>query len=193
MADRVQFSYGTYAEYMALSSHDDNTIYFVTNPNKIFKGDVEYTSVSESVNVYIATISAISTNGTITHTESATKNNASITSRGQIYSDGVITPVNVLPLDEESHRGDIIVVKTEIGYSATSKKYQYTGYVYNGSVFEAMDGNYDATNVFINEDIKYFNIPVVDIKLDIVSSPIKNTNEFINIFAIKINSKVFKV
>lgn len=46
---------------------------------------------------------------------------------------------------------DICIVKTEIGEG--TGKYQYTGYVYNGTAWEAMDGNYSAANVFFPEDL----------------------------------------
>ena len=45
--------------------------------------------------------------------------------------------------------GDIAVVKTEIA----NGKYSYTSYVWNGSAWEAMDGNYDASNVYFKDDL----------------------------------------
>ena len=35
----------------------------------------------------------------------------------------------------------------------TSGKYSHTAYVYNGTAWEAMDGNYDASNVYLTTDI----------------------------------------
>lgn len=52
--------------------------------------------------------------------------------------------------ETELHAGDIAVVKTQIGETG---KYSYTAYVYNGSDWEAMDGNYSAKNVFLNSGI----------------------------------------
>lgn len=46
-------------------------------------------------------------------------------------------------------KGDIAIVKTYIG----ENKESYTSYVYNGSVWVAMDGNIDASNVIFNEDL----------------------------------------
>lgn len=46
-------------------------------------------------------------------------------------------------------RGDIAIVKELIA----GDKYAYTGYVYNGTNWAAMDGNYNADNVFFSEDI----------------------------------------
>lgn len=50
-------------------------------------------------------------------------------------------------------QGDTAIVKREIG-SGTGK-FSYTAYVYNGTDWAAMDGNYDATNVYFNEDLVY--------------------------------------
>lgn len=48
--------------------------------------------------------------------------------------------------------GDMGIVIAAIG--ETDKK-TYTAYVYNGSDWEAMDGNYDATNVYFDDDLTY--------------------------------------
>ena len=45
--------------------------------------------------------------------------------------------------------GDIAVVKTLI----SEGKYSYTSYVWNGSAWAAMDGNYNAENVYFDEDL----------------------------------------
>ena len=47
-------------------------------------------------------------------------------------------------------KGDFCIVKTQIG---ESDKYQHTAYVYNGTAWEAMDGNYSAENVFFPADL----------------------------------------
>lgn len=52
--------------------------------------------------------------------------------------------------------GDTAIVKTAIYTDAedeTKNKYSYTGYVYNGTTWAAMDGNYSAENVFLTSDI----------------------------------------
>lgn len=48
--------------------------------------------------------------------------------------------------------GDTGVVKEQI---ADTGKYTYTAYVYDGEKWAAMDGNYDAENVYFNEDLTY--------------------------------------
>ena len=59
--------------------------------------------------------------------------------------------------DTELAVGDTAIVKTAIYTDAENEannKYSYTGYVYNGSAWAAMDGNYSAMNVFTTEIIK---------------------------------------
>lgn len=56
-----------------------------------------------------------------------------------------------IPEGEELNVGDTAVVKTLIA----DDKYSYTGYVWNGSDWAAMDGNYDAENVYFSEDLMY--------------------------------------
>ena len=46
-------------------------------------------------------------------------------------------------------KGDIAIIRDYIA----NNKWQYTSYVYNGSAWEAMDGNYDAENVYFSDDI----------------------------------------
>ena len=46
-------------------------------------------------------------------------------------------------------QGDVAVVKALI----SGDKYEYTAYVYNGSAWAAMDGNYDAENVYFADDL----------------------------------------
>lgn len=50
---------------------------------------------------------------------------------------------------EPTHKDDIFVVKTLIADS----KYSHTAYVYNGTAWVAMDGNYNADNVYFSDDM----------------------------------------
>jgi hypothetical protein len=52
--------------------------------------------------------------------------------------------------ETELNPGDMAIVSTKIG---SSDKTSHTAYVYNGEAWEAMDGNYDAKNVFLNNSI----------------------------------------
>jgi len=45
--------------------------------------------------------------------------------------------------------GDIVIIKDLI----INDKWQYTAYVYDDGSWHAMDGNYDASNVYFNEDL----------------------------------------
>lgn len=52
--------------------------------------------------------------------------------------------------------GDTAIVKTAIYTDAeneSNNKYSYTGYVYNGTAWTAMDGNYNADNVYFSDDM----------------------------------------
>ena len=52
--------------------------------------------------------------------------------------------------------GDTAIVKIAIYTDAENEannKYSYTGYVYNGSAWAAMDGNYSADNVYFEDDM----------------------------------------
>lgn len=49
-------------------------------------------------------------------------------------------------------KGNIAIVKEKI-ISDNQNLYSYTAYVYNGTVWSAMDGNYDATNVYFPDDM----------------------------------------
>lgn len=47
-------------------------------------------------------------------------------------------------------KGDLVIIKDLIA----DNKHQHTAYVYTGTKWEAMDGNYDAENVYFSEDLK---------------------------------------
>lgn len=53
--------------------------------------------------------------------------------------------------EAEAQQDDIFVVKTLIA----GGKYTYTAYVFNGTVWAAMDGNYSAENVYFPDDLTY--------------------------------------
>ncbi len=62
--------------------------------------------------------------------------------------DDVIVRV-LTELGVEAKKDDIFIVKTLI----SDIKYSYTAYVYNGSAWAAMDGNYNAGNVYFDRDL----------------------------------------
>lgn len=51
--------------------------------------------------------------------------------------------------DAVLQNGDIVIIKRVIA----SEKYEYTAYVYNGISWCAMDGNYNAENVYFDKDL----------------------------------------
>lgn len=53
--------------------------------------------------------------------------------------------------DAELAKGDIAYIKRLIA----AEKYSYTAYVYNGTAWSAMDGNYNAENVYFQNDLTY--------------------------------------
>ena len=59
--------------------------------------------------------------------------------------------INRVVGSSEIHGGDTAIVKRLIA----SDKYSYTAYVYNGTAWAAMDGNYRADNVYFDDDITY--------------------------------------
>lgn len=70
-----------------------------------------------------------------------------IPTEGQSDADAIAAAVGTAELST----GDVAFVKREIA----TDKYSYTGYVYNGTDWAAMDGNYSAENVYFEEDLTY--------------------------------------
>lgn len=72
------------------------------------------------------------------------------------YFEGTITgdesdedKIAEITASAELNTGDVaVIIRTIHG-----DKKSYTAYVYNGSTWEAMDGNYDATNVYFKDDL----------------------------------------
>lgn len=65
--------------------------------------------------------------------------------KGTDHVEAITGVVDGAPL----HKGDIAIVKELIA----GDKRQYTAYVYDGSKWAAMDGNYSAENVYLKDDI----------------------------------------
>lgn len=80
------------------------------------------------------------------------------------YKDGEVKPLgaqarftqanSVSELPAVAQQGDMGVVISAIDGADGTKK-SYTAYVYDGSAWKAMDGNYDASNVYFGKDITY--------------------------------------
>ena len=63
--------------------------------------------------------------------------------------EGVITSLDSI---ENPKKGDIAVVKETIGGEISSAN-SMTAYMYNGSAWQALDGNYNADNVYFDQDL----------------------------------------
>ena len=74
--------------------------------------------------------------------------------RGHAAHDAVETDEQIIAAlvgDNELHNGDYAIVKRAI--DENNKSFSYTSYVYDDGKWIAMDGNYSAANVFLNDDI----------------------------------------
>lgn len=72
----------------------------------------------------------------------------------KVFQVGALTEITETNLST----GDIAIVKEAIYEDEAhpeNSKYTYTGYVYNGTAWAAMDGNYNAENVYFAEDLMY--------------------------------------
>lgn len=58
--------------------------------------------------------------------------------------------INAAVGETELQKGDIAIVKREIGED--TNKFSHTAYVYNGTAWAAMDGNYNAEDVYFDKD-----------------------------------------
>ena len=90
-------------------------------------------------------------------------------------------------------KGDVAIVKeaivntekvgTVVDGTTIQQKYQYTAYVYNGSSWAAMDGNYSAENVYFDDDFTFTtNIGTVTgvTSSKVVSAAGKNLKQFLS-------------
>ena len=97
-----------------------------------------------------------------------------ITNANELHNDAIARIVN----GAELFNGDIAIVKDLIA----GDKYQYTAYVYNGTNWVAMDGNYRADNVYFDEDFVFTKaigtVSIPDSGNVTVSAAGKNLQEF---------------
>lgn len=95
--------------------------------------------------------------------------------------DDIINEINSMVV---SAIDDIVIIKDSIA----NNKYQHTAYVYNGIAWEAMDGNYNAENVYFKNDF-IFTEPIGTVEIPstgnvTVPAAGKNVKEFLsNLFA----------
>ena len=72
-----------------------------------------------------------------------------IVNEGETHQDAINRIVASAPLE----KGSIAIVKELIASDAD--KHEYTAYIYNGTDWAAMDGNYSAENTFFSADLTY--------------------------------------
>lgn len=129
MALPVVFKFGTRADYDALEAKAENALYFLTDTGELLRGEV---NLAKGMHY-----SVVKTDPTISDIEAI---EATVSAEGNIPGFAV--------------KEDIAVVKTLIAENANGeKKYSYTSYVYDGEQWNPMDGNYNAANVYLDEDL----------------------------------------
>lgn len=123
MALPVVFKRGTRAEYNALQEKATNALYFLEDTGEIFHG-VKNLAKGKHFEIEF----------------DAAKHTDDISA----IEEAIAAVKDAVAVVE-----DIAVVKHPI----TGGKFSYTSYVYDGTNWKAMDGNYNAENVYFNEDI----------------------------------------
>lgn len=126
----VVFKYGTRADYDALETKSSEALYFLTDTGEIYRGTVNLARGNHYEGV-----------------------------RDSKEVDGVQVPetdneviarvLGAVPAVKD----DIFVIKTLIGGEA----YSYISLIYDGEHWKAMDGNYNAENVYFSDDFTVTN------------------------------------
>lgn len=181
MADYVKFLRGTPEQYSGLTSYDSNTLYFIIDPDveekvgSLYLGDTllagNLNADGDSVIDTLAELKDVNLTG------AADKNilgydvdsntwipmtieeamGSSVIKSTQIFETTIdkgvdhIEAITTAVGEKELQVGDIAIVKETIA----GDKLQYTSYVYNGTAWAAMDGNYSAENVYLSKDISF--------------------------------------
>ena len=217
----VKFYRGTPAAFNKLTSKDNNTLYFIAENgatkgqlylgNKLISGsdasdinlgDLGNVNLEDAINNDILSYDSASGEWVATSLETLL---AQIPSLGEsaIY-EGVtgegenhMAAIARLVGANVPKKGDIAIIKDFIAKNPkdSEDKYQYTSYVYNGSAWTAMDGNYNAENVYFDEDLlttsKVGNITTLTNGQATISAAGKNLKEvFETIFVKESNPSV---
>lgn len=103
-----------------------------------------------------------------------------------------VTSLDEISSDINLAVGDTAIVKTLI--LGTTDKYSYTGYVWNGTDWAAMDGNYNASNVYFDEDFTFTKeigtVTIPESGSAVVNAQGKTVKEFLaGLFAAEQNPK----
>lgn len=175
----VRFQRGSQAAYDKLISTDridDNTLYFIyadkdANTGTLYMGDkligtsgVDFSSLSLN-DLTDVIVDGADTNSFLVKNEDGDWVARSASDVATLIQANFknATVYQVTLLDDETHEeaierivgdafvsaGDIAIVKDPIA----NNKYEYTSYVYTGEAWAAMDGNYNATNIYFDTDL----------------------------------------
>lgn len=177
----VKFIKGTPSAYQNLASKNNETLYFIVDPESPSKGKLYLgtTLISGGSDLELGDSLTLSDVQDILISEDLEHESLLVYDAAQekwvnkpiadvLESSGVIAQTQVFEVtvgegedhnaaitrivgDKEVNNGDIAIVKDLIA----SGKYQHTAYIYNGeaAAWTAMDGNYSAENVYFKEDL----------------------------------------
>ena len=208
----VRFMRGTQEAYDALTKKDENTLYFVYDPSNINAGALymgeriisggdtilQSASLKDLADVLI---DEIKVNSILVQNSDGYWDNMDIQDVAALIKanmNGITAQVfqtelktgetNQNAIDRITNgktimTGDIVIIKAFIA-SDNNIATSYTSYVYNGENWAAMSGNYNAKNIFFDEDFIFTeNIGTVTIPPSgstIVTAKGKNLSEFFN-------------
>lgn len=165
----VKFLRGTTAAYDKVAIKAEDTLYFIADDNsdhgRVYLGSTLMAtgSLDELVNVSVSAAENKNLLGYDTTTQTWVPMTIEQALGGSVIKETQVFEIPVAAGANHAEEiagqtatatlqaGDIAIVKETIA----DDKQQYTAYVYNGSVWAAMDGNYDASNVYFSNDITY--------------------------------------
>lgn len=121
----VLFKFGTRAEYNALVNKQDNALYFLTDTGELLRGERNLAQANFYEGI------RIQENGVFTETHAEAI--ARVTAGATLI------------------KNDVCVIRELL----FGDSYSHTAYVYDGSAWKAMDGNYNAENVYFDQDLTF--------------------------------------
>lgn len=127
----VLFKFGTRAEYNALAKKAENALYFLTDTGELLRGERNMAQANFYEGV------RTQENGVFTETQNEAI--ARVTAGATLI------------------KNDVCVIKELLFTESLSgeNSYSHTAYVYDGSAWKAMDGNYNAENVYFDQDLTF--------------------------------------
>ena len=120
----VLFKFGSRAEYDALSTKQQNALYFLTDTGELLRGDVNLAQAK----YFEGTLETV--DGKLETKEEAIS---------RVTAEALLV------------KNDVFVIKELIA----DNNYSHTAFVYDGTTWRAMDGNYNAENVYFDENLTF--------------------------------------